>query len=66
MINIFMGDMEVQRSIPAQDDSHKTCIIIDVHALIEALGKPHNCKTFQDYAGTFFKAGTKNIHETVK
>mgnify|MGYP002803410027 FL=1 len=66
MINIFMGDMEVQHSIPAQDDSHKTCIIIDGHALIEALGKPHNCKTFQDYAGTFFKAGTKNIHETVK
>ena len=66
MINILMGDIEVQHSVPAQDDSHKTCIIIDVHALIQALGKPHNCKTFQDYAGIYFKAVTKNIGETVK
>ena len=66
MINILMGDIEVQHSIPAQDDSHKTCIIIDRHALIQAQGKPHNCKTFQDYAGIFFKAVTKNIGETFK
>ena len=66
MINILMGDIEVQHSIPAQEDSHKTCILIDGHALIQALGKPHNCKTFQDYGSVFFHAVTKNIDETVK
>lgn len=34
---------------------------IDGHALIQALGKPKNCKTFQDYAEVFFKALTKNL-----
>ena len=61
-----MGDIEVQYSIPAQEDSHKTCILIDGHAVIQALGKPHNCKTFQDYRSVFFNAVTKNIVETVK
>ena len=43
-----------------------TCILIDGHALNQALGKPQTCKTFQDYAGAFFKAVKSNIDESVE
>ena len=66
MTDILMGNIEVQYNIPAQEDLNKTCVVIDGHALIQALGKPHNCKTFQDYATMFFKAVTKHINATVK
>ena len=66
MTDILMGDIEVQYNIPAQEGLNKTCVVIDGHALIQALGKPHNCKTFQDYAIVFFKAVTKHINATVK
>ncbi len=27
----------------------KTCLLIDGHALVQALEKPHGCQTFGDY-----------------
>ena len=32
----------------------KTCVLIDGHALIKALGKPNGCQTFGEYADAFF------------
>ena len=66
MTDILTGDIEVQYNIPAQKGLNKTCVVIYGHALIQALGKPHNCKTFQDYAIVFFNAVTKHINATVK
>ena len=61
-----MGNTEVQYNIPAHEGLNKTCVVIDGYALTQALGKPPNCKTFQDYAIVFFKAVTKHINATVK
>ena len=65
MTDILMGDIEVQYNTPAQEGLNNR-YVIDGHALIQALGKPHNCKTFQDYAIVFFKAVTKHINAAVK
>ena len=32
MINVLLDDIEVQHSIPAQEDSHETCNLFDGHA----------------------------------
>ena len=32
----------------------KTCVLIDGHALIKALGKPNGCQTFGEHADAFF------------
>ena len=31
----------------------KTCVVIHGHGLIQALGKPHRCQTFGNYADVF-------------
>ena len=36
----------------------KTCVLIDGHALIQALGKPDGCQTFGDYAEVFMQTVT--------
>ena len=58
-----MDSIEGAHSTPNQD-SRKTCVLVDDHAFIHALRKTKDCKTFQDYV--FFKVVTKHIDESVK
>ena len=39
----------------------KTCEMIDRHGLIQALGKPHGCPTFGDYADVFLNNVTSHF-----
>ena len=66
MIDIVSGDIEFQHSVKIDVDVSKVCTLIDGHALVQALGKPQNCKTFGDYANAFFKAVTSKLVETVE
>ncbi len=47
------------QSIP--DSDILTCVIIDGHALIQSLGKPHGCQTFGDYADVFVQSVNKHF-----
>ena len=66
LINILMGRDTILHKIPAPKPEQKTCVLIDGHALIQALGKPSNCRTFNEYARAFFRCVTANIDEHVK
>ena len=44
-------NVETPQQIPVRDIA--TCVIIDGHTLIQSLGKPHDCKTFGEYANIF-------------
>ena len=65
MLKLLTKDLEVQirREIP--QTKGKTCVLIDGHALIQALGKPHGCQTFNDYGNVFFASVTKYFKSTV-
>ena len=39
----------------------KMCVLIDGHGLIQALGKPHGCQTFADYANMFMNNVTSHF-----
>ena len=50
LLTTAMG-IETPSDIPESD--MRTCVLIDGHAKIQALGKPHGCSSFGDYADTF-------------
>ena len=66
MIDIVSGDIKFQHSVQINKDVRKVCILFDGHALVQALGKAQNCKTFGDYGIAFFKAVTSRPFETVE
>ena len=66
LINILIGDDTILHTLPAPTLQQTTCVLIDGHALIQTLGKPHNCRTFEEYARAFFRSVTVNIDENVK
>ena len=39
----------------------KTCVVIDGHGLIQALGKHHGCQTFGDYADVLMNNVTSHF-----
>ena len=44
-----------------------TCVIIDGHALIQSLGRLHDCKTFGEYANVFANVVFNNFsNETTR
>ena len=55
LINILMSGEKILPTIPTPTLHHNTCVLIDGHALIQTLGKPQTCRTFDDYARTFFE-----------
>ena len=65
MLKLLTKDLELQirREIP--QTKGKTCVLIDGHALIQALGKHHGCQTFNDYGNVFFASVTKYLKSTV-
>ena len=52
LINILKGQINIPSELPETDV--KTCVLIDGHALIKALGKPNGCQIFGEYADAFF------------
>ena len=42
----------------------RTCVLIDDHAKIQALGKPQGCSSFGDYADTFVTSVFKHLRHT--
>ena len=44
LIDILKGQINIPSELPETD--MKTCVLIDGHALIKALGKPNGCQTF--------------------
>ena len=52
LIDILKGQINIPSELPETD--MKTCVLIDGHALIKALGKPNGCQTFGEYADAFF------------
>ena len=47
LIDILKGQINIPSELPETD--MKTCVLIDGHALIKALGKPNGCQTFGEY-----------------
>lgn len=66
MFNILTSSNEIIHSVSAPNLQQKTCALIDGHALIQTLGKPQNCRTFEEYAKIFFRLVIGNIGENVQ
>ena len=56
LCNILVAGLSTPSEVPEADV--KTCVLIDGHALIQALGKPDGCQTFVDYAEVFMQTVT--------
>ena len=65
-MNILTSEEKILPTIPTPTLHHNTCVLIDGNALIQTLGKPQTCRTFNDYARTFFRAATACVDEHVK
>ena len=66
LVNILMDGETIPHTIPAPTMHQNTCVLIDGHALVQALGKPQTCRTFDDYARVFFRAVTAHVDEHVR
>ena len=49
LISILMA------ALHTPDADMKTCVLIDRHAMIQSLRKPHECQTFGDLASVFMQ-----------
>jgi hypothetical protein len=60
------SEVEPTTEVPPPSEHDTSTVLIDGHALIQRLGKPCNCKTFDDYAAVFLKVVVGYVKETVK
>ena len=60
-----MSGVSIPPEVPEAD--MKTCVLIDVHALIliQTLGKPPGCQTFGDYADALMRHVTHHFGEHI-
>jgi len=54
LINLLMDQKTASSELP--NSTLQKCILIDGHALIQAIGKSADCVTFDDYAKVFFSS----------
>ena len=59
LINVMADGIPIPSAIP--EANMETCVMIDRHGLIQALGKPHWCQTFGDYADVFLNNVTSHF-----
>ena len=59
LINVLADGIPIPSVIP--EANMKTSEMIDRHGLIQALGKPHGCQTFGNYADVFLKNVTSHL-----
>ncbi|MEL6989860.1 MAG: hypothetical protein AAGK97_18775, partial [Bacteroidota bacterium] len=62
LVPLLTTDLNVEIIHQLPKTSNPTCVLIDGHALIQSLGKPHECKSFGDYADVFYKTVIKHLH----
>ena len=53
LLPLLTEQLGIERPVELPATSSLTCLLIDGHALIQALGKPTKCKTFDAYANKF-------------
>ena len=63
LISILMAGLHTPSDVP--DADMRTCVLIDGHALIQPIGKPHGCHTFGDLAGVFMQIATLYFGEHI-
>ena len=56
LCNILLAGLSTPSEVLEVD--LKTCVLIDGHAVIQALGKPDRCQTFGNYAEVFMQTVT--------
>ena len=61
LIAVLTSGVDTPSEVP--DADMKTCVLIDGHALIQSLGKPHGCHTFGDYADVFVQNVARHFGE---
>ena len=59
LINVLADGILIPSAIP--EANMNTCVKIDGHGLIQALGKPHGCQTFGNYADVFLNNVTSHF-----
>ena len=59
LINVLADGIPTPSPIP--EANMKTCVMIDGHGMIQALGKPHECQTFGDYADILLNNVTSHL-----
>ena len=59
LINVLADGIRIPSAI--LEANMKTCVKIYGHGLIQALGKPHGCQTFGDYADVFLNNVTSHF-----
>jgi len=62
MLSVLTEGMELAEEIPISQA--RTCYLIDGHALVQALGEPPNCQTFDEYGKVYTKSVFRHFSET--
>ena len=66
ILSVLAADIQTPPEVPSSDESPiPTCVLINRHAMIQALGKPSKCKSFNDYARVFVKEVMKKFKDGV-
>ena len=61
ILSLLTHDLGIETPSDLPRTNEPTSVLIDGHALIQALGKPKNCQTFGDYADVFCRAVFKHL-----
>jgi hypothetical protein len=61
VLSVLTQGMTIGKTIPRTRPAAKTCTIIDGHALIQSMGRPKNCDTFNNYGDIFVKSILKHF-----
>ena len=64
MLSLLTTALEIETPSDIPKSELQTCVLIDGHATIQALGKPHGCNTFGDYADAFLTSVFKHLRHT--
>lgn len=64
LLSLLTTDMDIEKASALQDGNITTCVLIDGHAMIQAMGKPQGCHTFGDYIAVAVKSVFKHLGET--
>ena len=58
--------LETSTNLPQPKENKNSCIIIDGHALIQALGKPATSETFKEYGDIFISMVARKFTKSVR
>ena len=64
LLSLLTTAMDIETPSDIPKSNLQTCVLIDAHAKIQALGKPQGCSTFGDYADVFVASVFKHLRHT--